>query len=238
MITQLDLGDIRVDVIRKGIRNVHLSVYPPTGRVRITAPERMTLEAIRLFAIGKLAWIKRQRRNFAAQERETAREYLERESHYVWGQRYLLRLVEGRQAQGVELLPRHMVLHVRPGSDRVQREAVVEAWYRLLIREESASLIAKWEVRLGVTVNRLFVQRMKTRWGSCNHLKGHIRLNTELVKKPRRCLEYIVLHEMIHLLESTHDKNFVALMNRHMPNWKEHRDELNRLPVRHDDWLY
>ncbi|MGH8162419.1 MAG: M48 family metallopeptidase [Gammaproteobacteria bacterium] len=230
------VADVPVSVVRKNIRNVHLRVYPPEGAVRISTPARMETEAIRLFALDKLGWIRRQQEKIREQERETPREYVERESHYVWGRRYSLRLVEGGQKQGVELLVRDLVLYVRPGSDRARREAVVEAWYRSLIRDESPPVIAKWEARLGVESSRLFVRRMKTRWGSCNYRRGYIRLNTELARKPRRCLDYVILHELVHLLEPSHNRRFVSLMERHMSTWRECRDELNRLPVRHDDW--
>ena len=168
MVRQLKLGDIAVDVVLKDIKNVHLSVHPPTGRVRISAPSRMSLDNIRVFAISKLGWIKQQQKKLQEQERETPREYLDRESHYVWGKRYLLTVIESDQAPSVELKHNRMLLRVRPGTDEKRRQALVEGWYREQLKNAVPPLIAKWEPLLGVKVKRFFVQRMKTKWGSCN----------------------------------------------------------------------
>lgn len=238
MQTQVQLGAITVDVLRKDIKNVHLSVHPPTGRVRIAAPARMSLDTIRVFAISKLAWIRRQQQKLQEQERETPRDYLNRESHYVWGRRYLLAVVESDQPASVELSHNRILLRVRSGTNRSKREAVMEQWYRENVKSAVPALVTKWERLMRVKVRRTFVQRMKTKWGSCNHRAGTIRLNTDLAKKPRECLEYIVVHEMTHLLEPTHNARFLALMDRFMPKWQSHREALNRLPVRHEHWLY
>ena len=235
---QVQLGDIAVDVVRKDIKNVHLSVHPPTGRVRIAAPERMSLDTVRVFAISKLGWIKRQQHKLLEQERETPREYLDRESHYVWGRRYLLKVVEVEQSPTVELSHSRMVLRVRPGTDQARRRVIVEDWYREQVKQAAPSLVAKWGKLTGVKCEHVFVQRMKTKWGSCNHRAGTIRLNTDLAKKPKDCLEYIVVHEMVHLIEPTHNARFLALMDRFMPKWQSHRQSLNRLPVRHESWIY
>jgi predicted metal-dependent hydrolase len=238
MATQLQLGGISVDVLLKDIKNVHLSVHPPTGRVRISAPSRMSLDLIRVFAISKLDWIKEQQKKLRAQERETPREYLDRESHYVWGKRYLLSVTERDQAPTVELKHSRMILTARAGMDEATKDSTVAQWYRNQIRTVVPELIAKWEPILAVRVNRFFVQQMKTKWGSCNTRAHTIRLNTELAKKPKECLEYVVVHEMVHLLESTHNARFVALMDQFMPRWQIFRQRLNRLPVRHADWGY
>ena len=238
MTTQIELGDISVDVVFKDIKNVHLSVYPPTGRVRISAPSRMSLDTVRVFAISKLDWIKQQQEMFREQERETKREYLNRESHYVWGKRYLLEVTEQDAAPSVELEHSRMLLRVRPGTSDEKKQSIVEGWYRKQIKSAVPPLIEKWEPLLGVKVKQFFVQRMKTKWGGCNSAKGHIRLNTDLAKKPQECLEYIVVHEMVHLLESTHNVRFVALMDDHLPQWQHYRDMLNRLPVAHEKWGY
>jgi predicted metal-dependent hydrolase len=189
MIGRIELGEIAVEIVQKDIKNVHLSVHPPTGRVRISAPLRMDLAAIRLFAIAKLGWIKQQQRKFQSQERETAREYLDRESHYVWGTRYLLQVVESSLPPRVELKHRRMVLRIHVGADEDKRKAVIDQWYRRELKAAVRPLIAKWEPRLGVKIERLFVQKMKTKWGSCNPASCSIRLNTELAKKPPECLE-------------------------------------------------
>ena len=238
MVTQLKLGDIAVDVVLKDIKNVHLSVYPPTGRVRISAPLRMNLDTIRVFAISKLGWIKQQQKKLREQERETPREYLDRESHYVWGKRYLLKVVEDDAAPAVELKHSKMILRVRPGTDDEKKQAIVEEWYREQIKEAVPPLIAKWEPLMGVKVERFFVQQMKTKWGSCNPGTRSIRLNTDLAKKPRECLEYIVVHEMAHLLVRHHDDRFGSLMDRCLPNWKLLRQALNNSPLAHADWEY
>ena len=238
MPTQIKLGELAVDVVLKNIKNVHLSVHPPTGRVTISAPSRMTLDTIRVFAISKLGWVRQQQRKLQEQERETPREYLDRESHYVWGKRYLLKVSESHQPPSVELKHNRMVLHVRPGTDEAKRQAIVEEWYREQIKRAAPPLIEKWEKAIGVKCERLFVQRMKTKWGSCNPRTRTIRLNTELAKKPRECLEYLVVHELVHLLEPTHNARFIALMNQFLPRWQSHRQSLNRLPVRHETWGY
>lgn len=231
MTSQLQLGDVVVDVVHKDIKNLHLSVHPPTGRVTIAAPLRMKPEAIRVFAITKLGWIKQQQLKQRAQPREAPRDYVERESHYVWGKRYLLSLIEDEAPPRVEVGARRLILRVRPGTMPQKREAVMEQWHRNLLREACPPLIAKWEKLLGVKVVRTHVQRMKTRWGSCNRNAKAIRLNTELAKKPRECLEYILVHEMTHLIESTHNSRFQALMDQHLPKWRGIRELLNQLPV-------
>jgi len=238
MLKQLQLGDIAVDVVLKDIKNVHLSVYPPTGRVRISAPSRMSIDTIRVFAISKLGWIRQQQQKLQEQARETPREYLERESHYVWGQRYLLTIAEIDQPPLVELTHNQMRLSVRPGTREDKRQAIVEAWYREQLKQAVPPLIATWEPLMDVLVARFFVQRMKTKWGSCSPGTRSIRLNTDLAKKPRECLEYIIVHEMVHLLEPTHNRRFISLMNHFMPKWQFYRDELNGLPVRHENWVY
>lgn len=238
MITRLDLGSIHVAVVRKNIKNIHLGVYPPAGKVRIAAPEWMELDAIRLFAINKLAWIKQQQKKLLAQERETPREYLERESHYVWGRRYLLQIVEAEARPSIRLLHRHLRLQVRPGAGAKKREVLLADWYRSNLRLAVPALLAKWEPIVGACVEHFYVQHMKTKWGSCNPIARNIRLNTELAKKPPECLEYIVVHELVHLREPTHNDRFIALMNRLMPHWRDCRDMRNRLPVRNEHWDY
>lgn len=238
MASQIKLGDIAVDLVLKDIKNVHLSVYPPTGRVRISAPKRMYTETIRVFAISKLDWIKQQQKKLREQERETPRDFVDRESHYLWGKRYLLVVSETDEPPSIEVMPSRIFLRVRPEYDVAKRKAVVEEWYREQLKNAVPPLLARWQPLLQVRVERFFLQRMKTRWGSCNHQARTIRLNTELAKKPAECLEYILVHEMLHLLEPTHNARFVALMNQFMPKWEGFRQSLNRLPVGHADWTY
>jgi predicted metal-dependent hydrolase len=237
-VSQIHLGDIAVDVLLKDIKNVHLSVHPPTGRVRISAPKRMRLDTIRVFAISKLAWIRQQQTKLRNQEREAPREYVERESHYVWGKRHLLTMLVSEGPPSIEFEHSRLLLRVGPRTDEKKRQALLEAWYREQVREAVPPMLAQWQRLLGVSVERFFVQRMKTRWGSYNPKASTIRLNTELAKKPRSCLEYLVVHEMIHLIEPTHNARFVALMDGAMPQWRVVREQLNRLPVRHDEWAY
>ncbi|MEC4747169.1 SprT family zinc-dependent metalloprotease [Methylomicrobium sp. Wu6] len=238
MATQINLGNLTVDVTFKDIKNIHLSVYPPDGKVRISAPARMNLDTVRVFAISKLGWIKQQQEKLLRQDRETPREYLDRESHYVWGKRYLLQIVEGNAPPGIELKHNTLVLRVRPGTEEQKKQAIVEVWYREQLKVAAADIITRWEPRIGVKVGTFFVQRMKTKWGNCNPIHRSLRFNTELAKKPPECLEYIVVHEMVHLLEPTHNARFVALMERFMPNWRMFREQLNQLPVRHEAWDY
>ena len=238
MAAQIALGDITVDIVTKDIKNVHLSVYPADGKVRISAPLRMDLDTIRVYAISKLAWIKQQQQKIRTQERETLREYIDRESHYLWGKRYLLQVVEADASPAVELSHSRIRLRIRPDSSTGLRQAAMDAWYREKLREAVPPVIAKWESIMAVKVERFFIQRMKTKWGSCSPIPHHIRLNTELAKKPPKCLEYIIIHEMTHLIEPTHNSRFVALMDSFLPNWRSCRGELNRLPVRHEEWAY
>lgn len=234
----LPIGDLKVEVVRKDIKNVHLTVHPPEGRVRISAPKRMQMEAIRLYTISMLPWIRRQQTAIKAQERETTRECLDRESHYVWGQRYLLRIVERAAPPAVELGLGKVLLYVRPGTELARRQELFASWYREQVHAAVGPLLEKWTLTLGVQVEKVFVQRMKTKWGSCNPKAGTIRLNTELAKKPPECLEYVIVHEMIHLIERLHNTRFVELMDKHLPGWTHHREILNRLPVGHEEWTY
>ena len=235
---RIKLGDLMVNVVLKDIKNIHLSVYPPHGAVRISAPKRMSLDTIRLFAVSRLAWIRQQQKKLREQERESPREYIERESHYVWGKRYLLVVQEADAASSIELTHSRLILRVRPGTSEEKREAIVDDWYRQQVRKAVPPLLDRWQPLIGVEAERFFVRRMKTKWGSCNHDARAIRLNTELARKPPECLEYIVVHELIHLLEPTHNTRFAAPMNRFMPKWQLYRDVLNRLPVRRETWSY
>lgn len=236
---QITINDLVVDVVRKDIKNMHLAVYPPDGRVRVAAPLLVDDEAVRLAVISKLAWIKRQQALFQGQERQSAREYAYRESHYYWGNRYLLNVAyHDAPPQVVVRNKATLDLFVRPGSDTAQRERVLLAWYRRQLKAAIPLLIAKWEPIIGVQVADWGVKRMKTKWGSCTIEARRIWLNLELVKKPPRCLEYITVHEMVHLLERLHNERFVAYMDEFMPQWRLFRDELNQAPLAHQTWEY
>lgn len=227
----LQLGDIEIEVTRKDVKNVHLSVHPPEGRVTLVAPTHSRIEVLRAYAITRLAWIRKQRAAFHAQARELPRRHVTRESHLLWGRRYLLDVRYGDARPSVKQDHRRITLTVRPGSDEAKRAEIMHQWHKAQLHEVLPGLIRIWELRLGVKVRAYYLQRMKTRWGSCNHACGHIRLNTELVKKPRHLLEYVVVHEMAHLLVPRHDERFVALLDQHFPRWREARAELNALPI-------
>ena len=231
MTESITLGEITIEMTRKAVKNVHLSVHPPDGRVTLVAPRETRFEVARAYAIAKLSWIRDQQETLKNQARETPRQYVERESHYLWGRRYLLSVIEKDEKPSVSLDHRRIILTVRPGSGRDKRAEVMHAWHRSLLHAEIPPLIKKWERKLGVNVAGYFLQRMKTKWGSCNHKAGNIRLNTELVKKPRDLLEYIVVHEMVHLIDPTHSTRFLAILDQHYPTWREAREELNALPL-------
>lgn len=235
---QLKLGNITVDVVQKNIKNIHLSVYPPTGRVRISAPNRMDLATIRVFVISKLSWIKKQQTRLRNQEREAQREFINRESHYFNGKRYLLKVTERDVAPKVVLKHSAIELYVRPETDAVKKKSILDEWYRRILKKTVPSLIEKWEKKINVQVNEFGIKKMKTKWGTCNREAKRIWLNLELAKKPPECLEFIVVHEMSHLLERNHNDRFIALMTEFMPKWRFYKDELNRLPVSHVDWHY
>jgi len=227
----IELGDIRISLTRKRVKNVHLTVHPPDGRVTLVTPPTTRTEVARAYAISRLGWIRQQQRSFADQEREQARQFVTRESHQLWGRRYLMTVTEADVKPHVKLDHRRIHLVVRPGADQAKKAEVIHDWHKALLHAELPGLIAQWERKLGVKVNGYYLQRMKTQWGSCNHRAGNIRLNTELVKKPKDLLEYVVVHEMLHLLAPNHDEQFVALLDQHYPSWREARAELNALPL-------
>ena len=236
MAETLQIGEIAIDLVRKDVKHVHLSVHPPGGRVSLVAPTATRVEVARAYAISKLAWIRAQQAKLQTQARETPRRFVERESHYVWGRRYLLTVVEADEKPSVRLSHRKVTLRVRPGSSAAKREEVMHDWRKALLHEVVPPLLAKWEAKLGVAVRGYYLQRMKTKWGGCNHRAGTIRLNTELVKKPKDLVEYIVVHEMVHLLEPTHSQRFTALLDKNYPTWREARAELNALPLSAENW--
>lgn len=228
MVKQIDLGEITVDVTLKKIKHVHLRVHPTSGRVRVSAPLRTDMQALRTFLVSKVSWIKKQQNRLQAQASQARREYLSGESHYAWGKPYRLKVEEVNQKPGVELKQGQIILRVRPGANRQMKQAVMEAWYREQLKTVAPAVISKWEKIMGVKVERLYVRQMKTRWGSCSPTRRSIRLNSELAKKPGQILEYVVVHELAHLLEPTHNEHFKALMDRHLPDWRSLRQELKR----------
>lgn len=235
---QIELGNIIIDVEHKDIKNIHLSVYPPNGKVRISAPERMDLNTIRVFALSKLQWIKKQQESFAKQARETPREYLTRESHYYLGQRYMLKVIKHNSSPKVVRKHKQIELYIRPNAPIEKRKEVLDEWYRKELKKLLPDIISKWEKVIGVECNDFGIKKMKTKWGTCNTEAKRIWLNLELAKKPIECIEYIVVHELVHILERSHNERFIAYMNKFMPKWEFYREELNRLPFSHLDWKY
>lgn len=228
----LNVGDLRVEVVRKPIKNLHLAVYPPDGRVRVAAPLRVNDDAVRAAVLTRLAWIRKQQQRMAEQPRYTPREYVSGESHYFQGHRYLLNVVERPGPPHVAIRNLHTLeLCVRPGSDRAAREQVILAWHRAALKAEIPLLIAKWEPVLGVQVADWGVKRMKTRWGSCSVKARRIWLNLDLIQKPPHCLEYVVVHEMAHLLVPNHGPAFVAILDKHLPTWRQSKEALNQFPI-------
>ncbi|MFN5464663.1 MAG: M48 family metallopeptidase [Cyanobacteriota bacterium] len=228
---QLLIGSLAVEVTVKPIKHLHLSVLPPHGAVRISAPERMSEAQVRAYTIGKLGWIRSQQSRFARQERESPREVIERESHHVWGQRLLLHIQEVDTPPRVELHPKQLTLFIRPGTTSDKRQSILATWYRDQLRAAAEPLIQKWEQALGVEMNRLFVQSMTRKWGSCNPASRNIRLNTQLAQKPKSCLDYVLLHELCHLRVPGNGEAFVELLHLHMSDWEERKQHLNRLPI-------
>ena len=235
----MDVNGISVEVVRKNIKHLYLRVLPVNGRVRVSAPLRLDEDEIRSAVMSRQGWIRRKQSQLERQRRQSGGDYVTGESHYFEGRRYRLNVIEQNSRPAVTLPDDStMVLSVRPGSDRARREQVLDQWYRRQLQDRLPALIDKWERRMGVRVNEVRIRKMKTRWGTCNRRARRIWLNLELMKKPAACLEYVVVHELVHLLERKHNNRFRDLMDRHMPQWRSHRDELNRAPLAHGNWEY
>jgi hypothetical protein len=232
----LTIRGINVDVIYKDIKNLHIGVYPPLGRVRVAAPERLDDDQVRLAIIQRLPWIKRQREQLKAAPRQTAREMVTGESHYVWGVRRRLKVVERSGRTHLEIDGNRLVLYTPETTSLEHRRDALDKWQRQLMREALPDLIAGWETKLEVSVPRWTIRRMKTKWGSCNRETRHLWFNVELAKKHPDCLDYIVLHEMTHYFERNHGERFTKLMDRHMPDWRTRRDVLNKAPLGEESW--
>lgn len=232
---KIDLGDITAEIERKNIRNIHLRVYPPNGQVRITAPKRASLNVIRMFAVSRLNWIKKHQARFCEQAREIPEEYKTGENHYFFGKPYLLQVLERNSKPNVIIKHDALILQVRPDSGIAQRKAVLTEWYRKQLKAVIPAYIEKWESEMRVHVKEFGVKRMKTRWGTCNRKAGRIWINLVLAKKSPECLEYIIVHEMVHLLEAGHGKRFYAYMDRFMPQWRHIKEKLNKSPLNYSE---
>jgi predicted metal-dependent hydrolase len=225
-------------LIQKAIKNVHLSVLPPYGNVRIAAPTHLSHETIRLYAISKLSWIKKQQKKIRGQERESKRQFVNKETHYFQGRKYLLKVIVEDKSPRVELQKKFIELYIRPNTSTEHRQKILNEWYRMQLKQLIPDLIKKWEKVMHVRVRHFGVKAMKTKWGTCNIEARRIWLNLDLAKKPLHCLEYIVLHEMVHLIERKHNDRFMMYLKKLMPRWKIYKEELNRLPVSRVDWDY
>lgn len=232
------IGSVEIDVVRKDIKNMHLAVYPPQGRVRLAAPINTDLEVLRLFCISKLAWLKKNIKTFQSQARETARDYITGESHYFQGKRYLLKIVHHKGYNKIEVVGNKIVFHTKETTPTADRAKAFKEWYRKELKKQIPEFLTKWEKNIGVNANEWGVKQMKTKWGACNIEAKRVWLNLELAKKPTICLEYILVHELVHLLERNHNDKFIAYMDKFMPKWRLHRNELNSLPIVHNDWGY
>lgn len=235
----LDVSGIPVQVVRKAIKNIHIGVYPPRGRVRVAVPLSVDDDAVRLAVISRLSWIRRKRAEFLGQERQTFREFVSGESHYFEGRRYRLDVIKSERPPSVSLLNNSwMRLQVRPGSDRDKREEVLDTWYRRQLYGKLPAILEKWQPVVGEWATEVRIRKMKTRWGSCNDEARRIWLNLELAKKLPTCVEYVLVHELVHLLERQHSDRFRGLMDNFMPAWRSRRDELNRAPLSYTNWTY
>lgn len=234
----IEVSGIQIEVVRKNIKNLHLGVYPPEGRVRVAVPLKIDDEAVRLAVISKLGWIRRKQTEFAEQPRQSQREMVSGESHYFLGQRYRINVIEHTGANRVHVKGKTIDLYVRPGADTERREAVLSKWYRQQLKDMIPELLAKWEPVVGVQAAEWGVKKMKTRWGTCNIVARRVWLNLALAKKPIQCLEYVLVHELVHLLERHHNDHFRDLMDKFMPQWRLHREVLNKAPLGHEEWGY
>jgi predicted metal-dependent hydrolase len=233
----LTVAGIDIDVVYKEIKNLHIGVYPPMGRVRVAAPERLDDDQVRLAVVTRLGWIKRQREQLQAAQRQTIREMVTGESHYLWGSRYRLMVVERPGKAHIEVNGERLLLNIPEGTTADQRRALLSRWHREQLRQVVPAVIAKWEPTIGITVPKWSIRRMKTKWGSCNRATGHIWFNVELAKKHPDSLEYLAVHEMTHLLERRHGERFAKLMDNNMPDWRARRDRLNDAPLGHEEWV-
>ncbi len=233
----LQVGGIEAVVLYKPVKNLHLNVLPPVGKVRVTAPKNMNDDAIRTFLATRIAWIKKMQAKFKGQERQTPREYVSGETHYFFGRKYRLEVVEEDKKPLVLIKGKNkIVLTVRPQAIVIKRKEIMQEWYRQKLREYLGKVVPLWESKIGVKVNQWGIKRMKTRWGTCNHKKKNIWINLELIKKPESCIQYVVLHELLHLIEEKHSEKFTALLDKNMPKWRSEKEELNRMALSYEKW--
>ena len=231
MTDTIQLGEILIRVTKKEVKNVHLSVHPPEGRVTLTVPTTTRLDVARAYAISRLGWIRQQQEQLRSQAREAPRKFIERESHSIWGRRYLMTIRHADAKPTVTLDHKRITLTVRPGADATNRAKVLHEWHKSLLHQVVPTIIRMWQPKLKVHVASYFLQRMKTKWGSCNPRAPRLWFNLGLVKVPADCIEYVVVHEMLHLVDRTHGARFVELLDARLPDWRERRARLNALPL-------
>jgi len=234
---QINVADYTIDVEKKDIKNLHLAVYPPHGRIRIAVPKELDDESIRLHIVSKLSWIKKQIAKFETAERLSNKDYITGESHYLEGKRYLLDVISGANINRIRLRGKtHIELHEKPGTPHAHRHIMFQEWYRIRLKVRVQPLMDKWQEIIGVQINEWTVKQMKTKWGTCNTKAKRIWINLELAKKPDDCLEYIVVHELVHLIEKHHNERFKALMDKYLPDWRQRKEKLNKLPLSYEEW--
>lgn len=236
---KIKVGNIDVEVIKKDIKNIHLAVYPPNGSVRLAAPLSVNDNTIRLYALSRIAWIRKQQRTFVSQDRVPPRKFIERESHYYLGKKYLLKVVESDKPAKVTVKGKtYIEMQVKPNTTLEQKKEIMNDWYRSELKRLLPEIIKKWEKKLGVQAEFWGVKQMKTKWGACNVKSKRLWFNLELAKKPIYCIEYLVVHELVHLLERLHNDKFMAYMDLYLPKWLLYKEELNKFPISHADWDY
>ncbi|MEU7554286.1 SprT family zinc-dependent metalloprotease [Streptomyces sp. NPDC044571] len=234
---RLAVRGIDVDVVYKDIKNLHIGVYPPIGRVRVAAPQQLDDDQVRLAVIQRLPWIKRQQDQLRSAQRQSVREMVSGESHYVWGVRRRLKVIERPGRPHVEIDGDRMLLYVPTGTSEERRRDLLDQWCREQLRQAIPAIIERWESKLGVSVPWWGIRRMKTKWGSCNRETRRLWFNSELAKKHPECLEYVVVHEMVHYLERRHGQRFAQLMDSFLPDWRSRRDGLNAAPLSDELWM-
>lgn len=227
----MEVGSLKIRVVRKDIRNIHLAVYPPNGIIRLASPRNVSQDTLRLFVVSKIGWIRKQQRKFQRQDREGKKEYAQRESHYYLGRRYLLKTIEKKARPVISTSNKYIVIQVRPKTSPKKKRQLLDQWYRGQMKQVVEPLIEKWEQRIKVEASAWSIRKMRTKWGSCNTESKRILLNPELVKKPVECIEFVIAHELVHLLERKHNERFLSHMDRLMKNWKTVRGKLNQLPL-------
>lgn len=235
--SKMCVSNLMVDTIKKDIKNMHLGVYPPNGRIRVAAPLKTSDEAIRFFVISRMPWIRKQQLKFLKQERETQREFVTGESHYFLGKRYRLNIIHTDGRPKTELRRTTFIdLAIRPDMTSEQREMIFEKFYRSELRKLVPGLLERWQKKVGVQAKEVCIKKMKTRWGTCISKERRIWLNLELAKKPLHCIDYVFVHELVHLIEKNHSERFMQLLESALPNWRSSREELNNGALGYSTW--